>query len=69
MGPIYPLSLFGGCGIGLNVNFSEALTNNKWPLGIDPGDHHFVVLNVSTNQKPVFVLYVVTYKTSPRSKD
>jgi len=35
------------------------LANNKWPLGIDPGGHHFVFLNVSINNKPFFVSAVV----------
>jgi hypothetical protein len=38
------------------------LTNNKWPLGIDPGGHHFAFLNVSINSKPIFILEVVLYK-------
>ena len=32
---------------------------NKWPLGIDPGGHNFVVLNVSINKKRFFVSQVV----------
>ena len=40
------------------------MINNKWPLGIDPGGHHFVVLNVSINKKRFFVSQVVTYQTS-----
>jgi len=40
----------------------KVLTNNKWPLGIDPGGHHFVVLNVSINKKPFFFSEVVTYE-------
>jgi len=38
--------------------FSEVLTNNKWPLGVDPGGHNFAVmcvLNVSINNTPDFV--------------
>ena len=43
--------------------FQRLMTNNKWPLEIDPGGHHFVVLNVSINKKPVFVSEVVIYET------
>jgi hypothetical protein len=35
---------------------------NKRPLGIDPGGHHFVVLYVSINKKPVFVSAVVSFR-------
>jgi hypothetical protein len=44
------------------VKFLLALTNKKWPLGIDPGGHHFVVLNVSINSTPIFFSPVVIYK-------
>ena len=40
----------------------ETLTNNKWPLGVDPGGHHFVILDCSINNTPVFVSAVVIYK-------
>ena len=39
------------------------LHEHKRPLGIDPGGHHFVVLNVSDNT-PVFVSAVVTFRGS-----
>jgi hypothetical protein len=50
----------------------EPLINNKWPLRVDPGGHHFVVLclspcglksllNTSINNKPIFFLEVVTF--------
>jgi len=38
---------------------AECLTNNKWPPRVDPGGHHFVILNVSINNKPIFVSQVV----------
>jgi hypothetical protein len=44
------------------------LINNKWPLGIDPGGHHFIVLNVSINKKPVFLSYVV-HSSKTATKD
>jgi len=34
----------------------------KRPPEVDPGGHHFVVLNVSINNTPVFVSAVVIYK-------
>ena len=37
----------------------KVLTNNKWPPGVDPGGHHFAVLNVSINNKPIFFSEVV----------
>ena len=56
-----PTALFGGCEISRNARFSETLINNKWPLGVDPGGHHFLLLNVSINKTAVFVSEVVTY--------
>jgi hypothetical protein len=56
-----PTALSCWCKIDLNAKFLLTLTNNKWPLGIAPGGHHFVVLNVSINKKPIFVSEVVTY--------
>ena len=53
------------------MEFLLPLTNNKWPLGIDPGGHNFVVLNVSINKKPFFVSEVVTFenaKIKPQSQ-
>jgi hypothetical protein len=49
--------------VGVTTKFLQPLTNNKWPLGSDPGGHHFVVLNVSINKKPLFFSEVVTKKT------
>ena len=54
MGLIYIHTLFGGCEVGRFAKFLLTLTNNKWPLGTDPGGHHFVVLDVSINKKPIF---------------
>jgi len=34
----------------------------RWALGIGPGGHHFIILNVSINKKRFFVSYVVTYE-------
>jgi len=48
--------------IGINAKFLLPLINSKWPPGINLGGHHFVVLNVSINKKPISVLYVVTYE-------
>ena len=59
---IYPPTLFRGAQFGIKVKFLLTLTNSKWPLGIDPGGHHFVVLNVSINKKPDFVPEVVIFK-------
>jgi hypothetical protein len=39
---VYPLALFGGRGIGRNTKLLLTLINKKWPLGVDPGGHHFV---------------------------
>jgi hypothetical protein len=39
-------------------------SHKKWPLGTDPGGHHFVVLNVSINKKLIFVSQVVHFKNS-----
>jgi len=41
--------------------FKKIRTKKKWPLGLDPGGHHFVVLNCAINNTPVFVSYVVIY--------
>ena len=46
-----PLALFGKSEIGLNARLLNTLTNNKWPLGVDPCGHYFVILNVSINKK------------------
>jgi hypothetical protein len=51
---IYTPALDGECEFDRNAKFLLTLINNKWPLGIDPGGHHFVFLNVSINKKPVF---------------
>jgi hypothetical protein len=53
--------LFRCAQFGQNAKLLLTLTNNKWPLGIDPGGHHFVVKNVSINNTPVFVSEVVIY--------
>jgi hypothetical protein len=39
--------LFGGFEIGRFVKFLLTLTNKKWPLGIDPGGHHFGLPSVA----------------------
>ena len=41
--------MFKWCEIGKNVKFLLPLINNKWPLGIDPGGHHFVA-SINKNQ-------------------
>jgi len=46
---INPTALFRGVYFGENAKFFLILTNKKWPLGIDPSGHHFVVLNISIN--------------------
>jgi len=51
-----------GCSVGRNTKFLLTLINNKWPPGIDPGGHHFVVLNVFINKKRFFVSAVVIYE-------
>ena len=66
---IYPLTLLKSNQIVRNAKFLMTLTNNKWPPGIDPGGHHFVVLNVSISNTPDFVSEVVIYKKSPQSED
>ena len=38
---INPLTLFGWCKMDRNVELLKTLTNNKWPLGTDPGGHSF----------------------------
>ena len=40
--PIYITALFGGCDFCLNAKLLLTLRNNKRPLGIDPGGHHFM---------------------------
>ena len=35
----------------------------RWALGIGPGGHHFIILNVSINNTHVFVSVVVVYRT------
>ena len=40
---------------------SSHSTNKKWPLGIDPGGHHFVVLHVSINNRAIFLSRLVTF--------
>ena len=59
---ICPLALFRGVQFGRNAKFLLTLTNNKWPLGIDPGDHQFVALKVSINNTPFFVSEVVIFE-------
>ena len=61
---INPTALLGACEIDIFAKFLLTLINNKWPLGIDPGGHHFVVLNVSINKKPVSFSEVVTFSKS-----
>ena len=53
---IYIIALFGWYEIGRLAKFLLPLINKKRPLGIDPGGHHFVDLNVSINNTPVFPL-------------
>jgi len=55
--------------ISRTEEFFLTLINNKWPLGIDPGGHSFVVLNVSINNTPVFVSGVVTFKKGEACTD
>ena len=45
-----------------NPELLQTLTNKKWPLGIDPGGHHLVVLNVSINKKPISPSEVAVYE-------
>ena len=52
---VNPTTLLGACEIDRIAKFLLILTNNKWPLGIVPGGHHFVVLNVSINNKAFFL--------------
>ena len=59
---VYTLALFAGVQIGRNAKFSLALINNKCPLRVDPGGHHFLLLKGSINKTAVFVSEVVTYK-------
>ena len=59
-----PLALFGKSEIGLNARLLNTLTNNKWPLGVDPCGHYFVILNVSINKK-LFSLSQVVLLTHP----
>ena len=56
---IYPTALFWRTQINRNAELLLTLTNNKWPLGVDPGGHHFVVLNVSIKNKQIFFSEVV----------
>ncbi len=35
---------------------------NKGPLRVDPGGHHFVVLNIPINNNPFFVSATVVYE-------
>ena len=63
---IYPLALILVFQIGRNAKFLRPLIDNKWPLGFDPGGHHFLLLNVSINKTAVFVSEVVTYKNISR---
>ena len=57
-----PLALFWMGILVRNVELLKTLIKNKWPLGVDPGGHHLLLLNVSINKKPVFLSYVVTFK-------
>jgi hypothetical protein len=61
-GIIYTPTLFWGHQIDQKAKLLETLIYKKWPPRINPGGHHFVVLNISINNTPVFVLYVVTFK-------
>lgn len=58
----YPLTMFEKSNLADFGCFLQPLTNNKWPLGIDPGGHHFVVLNISINKKPFFFSEVVIFE-------
>ena len=44
---INPTALLDACEIDKIVKFLKPLTNNKWPLGVDPGGHRFVNLTAS----------------------
>jgi hypothetical protein len=57
-------SVYREAHIGLFAKILLTLTNNKWPLGIDPDGHHFVVLNVSIIKK-LFSLSLVVLLTHP----
>jgi len=63
--PVNPPALFPDAYLRGKTRFLLTLTNNKWPPRVDPGGHHFVVLNVSINKKLFFVSYVVTNKKAP----
>ena len=65
---IYATELYEGSEFGRFVKFLLTLINNKWPPGTDPGGHHFVVLNVSINNKPFFFSAVVIYRKAPDPK-
>jgi hypothetical protein len=39
---INPTALLGVCEIDKIAKFLLPLTNNKWPLGVDPGGHRFM---------------------------
>jgi hypothetical protein len=58
--------LIGAFEIGKIEKFLQPLINNKWPPRVDQGGQHFVVLNVSVNNKPFFFSAVVTNKNSPK---
>ena len=50
-----PFTMFGGSELGRFAKFLLTLTNSKWPLGVDPGGHRFVVLTGSINKKSFFL--------------
>ena len=59
---VYPPALFGDAQIGRKAKLLLTLINSKWPLGVDPGGHHFVVLNVSINKKLILFSEVVIFR-------
>ena len=56
-----PLTLFWMGILVRNMELLQTLINKKGHQGSNPGGHSFVVLNVSINNTPVFVLEVLTY--------
>ena len=50
-----PLATNSQVVFGQNTKFLLSLINKKRPPEVDPGGHHFAVLNVTINNTPVFV--------------
>ena len=47
--------------VGRNTKCLLTLLNSKWPPEVDPGGHHFLLLNVSINKKLIFVSEVMSH--------